>query len=178
MDAARRKSIHEAMVRLSDGDRAAFDVLVDQLWPVIFSFAQRGLGHIADSEDVAQEVFYRICSRIADFDRSRDALSWAFGIASYEILSHRRRVQRRREVTSDVYASTRADDSSSQEEQLIARELESTMAQIVGTLTEDDRELLGRRDGVAAGSGATLRKRRQRALERLRGIWRHVYGDS
>lgn len=177
MDAARRRVIQEAMVRLSDGDRTAFDVLVDHLWPVIFSFAQRGLGQIADSEDVAQEVFYRICSRIADFDRRRDALAWAFGIASYEIMSHRRRVQRRREVASDVYAATCADDSASQEEQLIARELANAMAQVVGTLTEDDRESLGLRDGAAAVGGATLRKRRQRAIERLRGIWRHVYGE-
>jgi DNA-directed RNA polymerase specialized sigma24 family protein len=56
MDAARRKAIHEAMVRLSDGDRAAFDVLLDELWPVIAAFAERGVGRGADAEDIAQEV--------------------------------------------------------------------------------------------------------------------------
>src|SRR5690349_3291617 len=97
MDSVRRKAIHEAMVRLSDGDRTAFDVLVDELWPVLLSFAN-GLGQRADAEDVAQEVFYKICSRISEFDRERDGASWAFGIASYEILTLRRRQQRRREV--------------------------------------------------------------------------------
>ncbi len=29
MDIARRKTIHDAMVRLSDGDRSAFDVPLD-----------------------------------------------------------------------------------------------------------------------------------------------------
>ena len=74
MDAARRKTIHDAMVRLSDGDRGAFDVLLDDLWPVILSFARRGVGEGADAEDVAQEVFFRICARISDFDRGRDGL--------------------------------------------------------------------------------------------------------
>lgn len=83
MDAARRTAIHDAMVRLSDGDRAAFPVLLDQLWPVILSFVRRGVGQEADAEDIAQEVFFRICSRITDFDHSRDGLSWAFGIALF-----------------------------------------------------------------------------------------------
>src|SRR5215475_10928006 len=101
MDAVRRKAIHDAMVRLSDGNRSAFDVLLDELWPVIVSFIERGVGPSADAEDVAQEVFYRVCSRIADFDPSRDGLSWAFGIASYEIMTHRKRAQRRREVSDE-----------------------------------------------------------------------------
>jgi RNA polymerase sigma-70 factor (ECF subfamily) len=177
MDAARRKEVHEAMVRLSDGDRTAFDLLVDQLWPVIFSFAQRGLGQVADAEDVAQEVFYRICARIADFDRSRDGLSWAFGIASYEIMTHRRRMQRRREVARSVDLTSFVDGSASQEDQVLTRELERALEQVVGELSEEDRESLGLRGDAAVG-GATLRKRRQRALERLRGIWRQVYGES
>lgn len=176
MDATRRKEVHEAMVRLADGDRTAFDVLVDELWPVIFSFAQRGLGQAADAEDVAQEVFYRISARIADFDRSRDGLSWAFGIASYEIMTHRRRTQRRREVRG-VELTSLVDGSASQEDRVITRELERALEQVVGALTDEDRESLGLR-GDAAVSGTTLRKRRQRALERLRGIWRQVYGES
>ena len=91
MDASRRKVIHDALVRLSDGDRAAFPLLVAELWPVVRAFARRGLPQEADAEDVAQEVFLRICSRIADFDRARDGLSWAFGIAAFEVKTQRRR---------------------------------------------------------------------------------------
>jgi RNA polymerase sigma-70 factor, ECF subfamily len=108
MDTARRKTIHDTMVRLSDGDRSAFDVLLDELWPVVLSFAERGVGRGADAEDVAQEVFYRICSKIADFDRNRDGLSWAFGIASYEIMTHRKRRLRRREVHDETALFTEA----------------------------------------------------------------------
>jgi RNA polymerase sigma-70 factor (ECF subfamily) len=177
MDAGRRKAIHEAMVRLSDGDRTAFDVLVDELWPVILSFAERAIGRIADAEDIAQEVFYRICARISDFDRNRDGLSWAFGIAGYEIMTHRRRLQRRREVSNDGALAAHIDSAASQEEQLLDRELENAFAQAVGALTEEDRVTLGLRDTATDARGATLRKRKQRALERLQGIWRQIYGE-
>src|SRR5689334_13856541 len=129
MDAARRKSIHEAMVRLSDGDRAAFDVLLDELWPVILSFAQRGVGRGADAEDVAQEVFLRICARTADFDRSRDGLSWAFGIASHEVLTHRRRLQRRREVHDESSLAAKADEAVSQEDAIAMQEVRAALEQ-------------------------------------------------
>jgi RNA polymerase sigma-70 factor, ECF subfamily len=178
MDAARRKSIHEAMVRLSDGDRAAFDVLLDDLWPVILSFAQRGVGSVADAEDIAQEVFYKICARIAAFDRQRDGLSWAFGIASYEIMTHRRRAQRRREVYDETSFATSIDSAATPEAQLLARELEAAFAEAVGTLSEEDRLYLGLVGlGPAGAVGATVRKRKQRALERLRTLWRSIYGE-
>jgi len=180
MDAARRKSIHEAMVRLSDGDRAAFDVLLDQLWPVILSFAQRGVGGGADAEDVAQEVFLRICARTADFDRSRDGLSWAFGIASHEVLTHRRRLQRRREVHDESSLAAKADEAVSQEDSIAMQEVRAALEQAIGTLTDDDRRSLGLLPSTDANSvpGATLRKRKQRAMNRLRDVWRAIYGES
>lgn len=179
MDAARRKAIHDAMVRLSDGDRSAFDVLLDELWPVILSFARRGLGGGVDVEDVAQEVFMRICSRIADFDRARDGLSWAFGIASYEVLTQRKRAQRRREVHDDLALEQAADPDGLQEGVLIEREIALAFEQAVGALTDEDREVLGltSREHVLGPASPAQRKRRQRALDRLRNVWRSIYGE-
>lgn len=166
------------MVRLADGDRTAFDVLLDELWPVILAFAKRGVGQGVDAEDVAQEVFYKLCARITDFDRSRDAVSWAFGIASYELMTHRRRALRRREVFDEATAVERADGSASQEDQLLARELAFVFEQAVGSLTDEDRTALGLRNPTSAAVSATQRKRKQRALDRLRAIWRQIYGES
>lgn len=177
MDNARRKIIHDAIVRLADGDRSAFDTLVDELWPVVLAFAERGVGHGADAEDIAQEVFYKICARIADFDRARDGVSWAFGIAHYEILTHRQRVQRRREVVDDASVSSAPDAMASQEELLLSRELALALDRVVGALTEEDRVSLGLDARASDATGPTLRKRRQRALDRLREIWRHIHGD-
>lgn len=176
MDAARRRAIHDAMVRLSDGDRAAFPVLLDELWPVILAFARRGVGNEADAEDVAQNVFLRICSRTGDFDRSRDALSWAFGIAGYEIMTLRRRVQRRREVPGDESLPDVPDPADSQEEQLHQHALAAALEHALGELSEEDRRALGL-SGPVNGVGPTLRKRKQRALDRLRGLWRSIHGE-
>jgi RNA polymerase sigma-70 factor, ECF subfamily len=178
MDAVRRKTIHDAMVRLADGDRSAMSVLVNELWPVVLQFAQRGLQHEQDAEDVAQEVFLRICSRISDFDRERDGLSWAFGIANYEIMTVRRRRKRRRELSGDDALAARADTLASQEEAAIQRELTEAIGMALGQLSDDDRASLGLEVSVLATVPfATVRKRRQRALDRLRTAWRKLYGD-
>lgn len=157
-------------------------VLVRELWPVILSFAERGLGHAADAEDVAQEVFLKICSRSSDFDRERDGLSWAFGIASYEVMTVRRRQQRRREAGVDEESALRAhaDTAPSQEERAIQAELNALVLAVAGTLSNEDRSTLelfetGERPSANL---ATLRKRKQRALERLRAVWRKLYGES
>ena len=167
------------MVRLSDGDRTAFDALLDHLWPVILAFASRAAGTNADAEDIAQEVFFKLCARIADFDRSRDGASWAFAIASYEIMTHRRRQHRRREDFDETALSTQGDGSASPEERVLANEIERAFEQAVGALTEEDRRSLGLGGAEPTGTASgAQRKRKQRALERLRGLWRHIYGES
>lgn len=175
----RRKIIHEAVLRLSDGDRSAFPSLLEEVWPIILAFAQRGLRHQADAEDVAQEVFVRVCSRISEFDRTQDGLSWIFGIAGYEIMTHRRRLQRRKESSYGPDIMAHAAQTSSQEESLLQRELMDVLAQAVGALSDDDRHALGFDSNPVANDipGATRRKRRQRALGRLRVLWRKIYGE-
>jgi RNA polymerase sigma factor (sigma-70 family) len=176
MNPVRRKTIHEAMVRFADGDRSAIEVLMAELWPVLLDFARRGLASDQDAEDVAQEVFVRICSRITEFDRARDGLSWAFGIAGYEVMSQRRRQRRRREVT-DLPLEPYPDPGDSGEAALAQRQLLAALEQALGALTDDDRLMLGSVGGAAAGvPAATHRKRKQRALERLRDVWRGLYG--
>jgi len=174
MDRARRKTLHEAMVRLSDGDRSAFPLLIDQLWPVILSFIQRAVP-AQDAEDVAQQVFVSICARISDFDRARDGLSWAFGIASYEIMTHRRKLQRRKESFDDSALVRITDPAETPEQALIRHDLSAALASAIGELSEADRVTLGL---PVAAQGATARKRRQRAVDRLRTLWRTLYGRS
>jgi RNA polymerase sigma factor (sigma-70 family) len=182
MDAVRRKAIQAAMTRLSDGDRTAMAPLVHELWPVIRSFAERGLAQVEDAEDAAQGVFLKICSRVSDFDRRRDALSWAFAIASYEVMTIRQRQHRRRETSVDADEALRsiADTALSQEEAVIRAELDALVLAAAGTLSNEDRLTLGFVDGVDldAARSATFRKRKQRALQRFRAVWRKLYGDA
>lgn len=179
MDAARRKAIHEAMVRLSDGERGAFDVLLNELWPVILAFAERGVGLKADAEDVAQEVFSKICFRISDFDKTRDGVSWAFKIASYEVMTHRKRAARRREIGDDAAIERLADARAPQDVGLVEQELVAAFEAAVGALTDADRQALGLQPDARADGPVSpaFRKRKQRALDRLRKVWESIYGQ-
>ncbi|HTU62467.1 MAG TPA: sigma-70 family RNA polymerase sigma factor [Polyangiales bacterium] len=175
MTPERRAQIHQALVRFADGDRSAIDVLVRELWPVLLDFARRSLAHEQDAEDVAQNVFVRLCTRVGEFDRERDGLSWAFGIAAYEVMSQRRRRARRREVPGDALHAV-PHEAALVEENLLRAELLQALELALGALTRQDRELLSGISPNNDARGATRRKRRQRALDRLRLTWRSLYG--
>lgn len=145
---------------------------------MLLAFAQRGVGNATDAEDIAQEVFLRICARIGEFDAKRDGVSWAFGIASYEILSHRKRVLRRRE-DAGVDVTSQRDAQPTQEDLAARRELLAALREVIGEMSDDEQRALGLSDDTAASgasASAAERKRKQRALTKLRVLWRQIHG--
>jgi RNA polymerase sigma-70 factor, ECF subfamily len=179
MDPQRRKAIQGAILRLADGDRTAMPELVKQLWPVLLSYAERGLRDGPAAEDVAQEVLFRISSRISELDRARDPLSWAFGIATFEIMTHRKRRQRRRETLVGGAMPDSPASAPSIEDSVIQAEVHAALSEALGQLSSDDVEHLGLHEPAPPGPATpAMRKRRQRALDRLRTMWRSIYGQS
>jgi RNA polymerase sigma-70 factor (ECF subfamily) len=164
------------MARLADGDREAFAPLFDALWPVVQGFAGRVLGSDADADDVAQRAFVSVFSRASEYDPARDAVAWALGIASWECRTARRRAQRRRETDepAEIVATT-----PSPEEAVITADILRAFDAVAGTLTAEDRAALGIDDDATTNdvAPATLRKRRQRALVRLRHAWSRLHGS-
>lgn len=178
MDAVQRTRIHDGLVALADGDRAAFGPVFEALWPVLLAFVRRATRHHADAEDLAQQTLLKVFARVAEFDTTRDGLSWAFGIAAYEVKTYRRTRERRREVPAEGLAEE-AGRGQSQEEAVILRDLEAALTEALGQLSSADRALLLGEPQAADSSSApaaTVRKRRQRALERLRAAWRTLHG--
>lgn len=179
MDLARRTLINEALVRLADGDRSSFTVLMDELWPVLLSFASRLIGERADAEDVAQETLIKIAARIADYDRSRDGVTWAYAIAAYEVRTWRRKRYRRRELPSSENVEQLIAPTPSIEDVYMEEQLGQALADALGTLSESDREALGVSERTRLSgetSDTAIRKRRQRAVTKLRSLWSHLYG--
>lgn len=169
MTEAERHRIHGAMVRLADGDREAFAAVFEGLWPELRRFTSRALLAHPDAEDVAQQALLKVFARISDFDTARDGVAWAFGIAAFEIRTLRRKLDRRRETAADDL--DRRADGQTPEETVIDADLRQALREVFGELSEPERRtLLG--DGSPGVSPAAWRKRRQRALERLRGLWR------
>jgi len=176
MTAPQRRAVHEAMVRLANGDRAAFDAVFSGLWGDLLSFVRHALPGDPDAEDLAQQTLLKIFFRISDFDSTRDGVAWAFGIAMYEVRTLRRKRGRRREVVPAA-APIAIDTTRSPEGLLIETDLIRAVSEALDGLTDGDRAvLLADTDVPPLVSPAAWRKRRQRALERLRAIWRSGHG--
>jgi DNA-directed RNA polymerase specialized sigma24 family protein len=170
-----RRRINGAMIRLAAGDRGAFDVVFDGLWPHVLAFVGRAMPGHADREDVAQHTLLKMFSRISDFDTRRDGVSWVFGIATYEVKTLRRQVQRRRETNDTDSLKDVPVSANSAEDLVIRADLRAALAEVVSYLSETDRDSLLRADDAMPATGVTgaaRRKRRQRALDRLRALWR------
>ena len=178
MDASARARLNNAMSRLADGDRDAFTIVFAALRPIVTAFARRLLGDV-DAEDAAQQALVRLFERASGFERDRDVVSWALAICAWECRSIRTRRARRRE--NDLGDAPALAGATTPESELIARDLEHAAEAVLGTLADVDRETLRatfaeqRDDDVP---DATFRKRRERAMIRLRDAWRRIYGTD
>lgn len=167
-------ALDAALARLADGDRSAFAEVFTALHGPIERLCRSMLKSEADAADASQEALCKILERASDYDKSRAALPWALAIAAWECRTLLRKRMRRREA--DVPVEERA--GAHAEEELVQRDLLAAATSALGELSDVDRETLVSTfwEEGATASGATLRKRRERALGRLRGAWRRLYG--
>lgn len=167
-------SLDALMARLAEGDRAAFTPVFDALWGPIHRLSVSLLRNEADAADAAQEALQKILVRAADYDPGRPAMPWAMAIAAWECRTVSRKRARRRE-TSEAPPEPGGEHA---EEEVVRRDLTAAAVAALGELSDADREVLLATfwDEAASVAGATLRKRRERALDRLRKTFRRLYG--
>jgi RNA polymerase sigma-70 factor (ECF subfamily) len=176
VDSAGRKELQREMTRLADGDREAFHPVFVRLWPLLNGFAARQLPS-GDAEDVAQQALLKLFARASEFDPGRDALSWALGVAAWEIRTARRRRSRRREQHE---TPERADLAATPEQAAIADDLERAIREAMASLDPRDSgtlEAYARGERPRAVAPPTFRKRVERALGRLRAAFRERHGQ-
>lgn len=169
-----RDTLDALMARLADGERAVFAAVFGLLWGPIHRLCLTLLRNDADAADAAQEAMQKILERASDYQTGRPAMPWAMALAAWECRTTLRRRTRRREV--DGEGQDHAGEHA--EEEFVQRDLSAAACAALGELSEADREALVATfwDEAASVSGATLRKRRARALDRLRKAFRRVYG--
>ena len=178
MDAARRRELQDLLARLADGDRSAFPPAFTLLWPVTRAFARSFLRDEAGAEDAAQQALVRVFLRAAEFDASRPALPWVLGVVANECRTIRRQTQRRREGPLED-ANARPDPAVSPEEDAARRDLaRAALAALDGLPATDVEAILAHIGGGERPDlpPATLRKRLERALKRLRRAWSERHG--
>lgn len=177
MDAAQRAQLNDALGRLQRGERAAADEVFSLLWPVLKGFAARWLSGSAQVEDVAQQALLKVFSQAAAFDARKDALTWALEVTVWECRTERKRLARSRaDGWSD--AAARAPGPKTPEGEVEAAELSAALAEVVAGLSDADRAEVARVVAEEAAGDSAARKRRQRALERLRRLWRAFHGEG
>lgn len=174
--AAPSSGLDGMLARLADGDRGVSAELFRTLWPPVRRLAGAMLGNDADADDAAQDAMVTIFARVADYDRRRPGLPWALAVAAWSCRTVRKRRVRRREdglAAAPVAVTEQRPDHDAEQRDLV----DAAMAAL-SSLSDVDRETLVSTywEEQASASGATLRKRRERALDRLRGLFRRMYG--
>lgn len=174
MDRNKRTELQQQLIRLADGDRAAFHAVFSLVWPLAQRLASRLLPG-RDADEAAQEALLKIFLRASEFDPSREALPWILGCVAYQCRTHARRDARREDQLAN--AERLPAESRTPESLAALHELEQALHEIIGTLSPLDREtILMVLDEEETLGGATFRKRLQRALARLRDAWRLKHG--
>ncbi len=100
----------DGLDRLVAGDKVAWNRFVTRFAPVIFAAVRRKLvpaGRSEDAEDVAQDVFIRLCARdfrlVRNYDPGRAKLStWLTVIAHSAAIDHLRRQKARAQPLDSV----------------------------------------------------------------------------
>jgi RNA polymerase sigma-70 factor (ECF subfamily) len=173
---APRSALDEDLTRLADGDRAAFDRVFAAAWPQVLDLCRRLAPSPADAEDAAQATMTLVFTRIDEYETERPALPWILGIAGWQCRALRTSRSRRREEALEE-APLAADARRSPHEETESHELVVAAQAALGQLSALDRETLTMfLVDAPDAAGPTFRKRKERALTRLRSWWERLHG--
>lgn len=178
MDEHALRILDAAMLRLADGDRSACSSVFSALWPELVSFAERSLGKGSDADDAAQQALEKVFAQAAEYDPQRSALAWALAITAWECRTVLQRRRRRREDPLEAGHGAVAEGPDPEAAALERGMLDALRDALSGLSLQDQRTLQDAfaRD-VDGPATPAFRKRKERALTRLRTAWRRIYGD-
>jgi RNA polymerase sigma-70 factor (ECF subfamily) len=163
------------MAQIISGDRRAFDVLFTALWPSVHRFCMTLLLKEADADDAAQLVMEKLFVQAHRYNPEYPVMAWALAIARWECKTILRR--RARSRTGPLFDTQSYSDQSDLAER---SELQEALMWAISELSTADQEVILESfwaDDLTPTRDAAFRKRKQRAVERLRKAWRLLYGD-
>ena len=169
-----RAELDRWMAAAAEGERAAVEPLFHALWPAVVGYAARLLGDRALAEDCAQDALVQLFGQLASYDRTRDALTWALTITTWRCRTARRQLGRRAARAGQM-PEPASDGAALVEHRDLIR---SALAALDSLSPGDVEAITLALTGEAAPdvAPATLRKRLERALTRLRTTWRSRHG--
>ena len=178
-DVSEDDALAALVARAQAGEGAAKETLVAQLRPRIFRYVLSRVLDRHTADDVTQEVAMTVLSALPRYvDQGRPVTAWVFGIAANKVREQRRASSRRHETFVDVVTDRAGDERLEPEQATLRLDAARRMATLLGTLPEQQAEILRLR--IAAGLSAedtaavlgmtpgAVRVAQHRALARLR----------
>ena len=132
------------VLRVQQGDKRAFDLLVTRYQHRIISVISRYVHDWAEAQDVAQDTFIRAYRALGNFRGDAQFYTWLYKIA-VNTAKNWLVSQGRRPPTDDVDAvdavqydaGSRLRDTDTPERELMRREIEQTVADVVEALPDE-----------------------------------------
>lgn len=84
----------ELISRMREGDRTAFEILVNQYKEKAFALAFSIVGNVEDAKDIAQEAFVRVYNNIGQFREEASFSTWFYCILINLSKDHLRKSKR------------------------------------------------------------------------------------
>ncbi|MFN0121439.1 MAG: RNA polymerase sigma factor [Blastocatellia bacterium] len=185
---------HEAglVARLKSGDMGAFEEMVCEFQPLVYTLTLRILGNAEDARDATQETFLRIFRHFSHFRGESSLKTWVCRVAVNQARTSDRWWRRRRRDETDsldipendparmgaITAALLPDNGPSPESQALSRERARQLQLALGEVKKDFRIAVVLRDiegmsyeeiaGILEISVGTVKSRIARGREMLR----------
>jgi RNA polymerase sigma-70 factor (ECF subfamily) len=132
------------MVRVAEGDHAAFRHLVERHQNAVIGTVAKMLGNAAESEDIAQQVFLRIWRNAKRYRPDAKFTTYLFTITRNLVYNETRRRSRKKEVSSDEREensnlTVEASPDRQPDAQLLQAELQRKVDEAIASLPETQR---------------------------------------
>jgi RNA polymerase sigma-70 factor, ECF subfamily len=132
----------ELLVRVSNKDQAAFEMLYRSVSRRVYAFALNHLRDEARAEDAVIEAMYEVWNHPERFDGSSRFSTWVLGIARYKILNVFRQDRHKYDELTEEMGESIANDDIPALEVIAAREREAGVRNCMDKLNDQQRECL------------------------------------
>ncbi|MGD9078919.1 MAG: RNA polymerase sigma-70 factor [Desulfobacterales bacterium] len=123
----------ECMLKVKEGDRVAFEILMRKYYPRILNFVYRFLGNRQLSEDLTQDVFLKVYKNARRYRPRSKFQTWLFTIAKNSCLNELRR--NRRQMAS-------LEESITPDERVQKKEISDPHADPAGDFLQKEKKVL------------------------------------
>lgn len=135
---------HELMVKIGNGDHAAFRSLVERHQNSLVGTITKMLGNESDSEDIAQQVFIRIWKHAKRYKPDNKFTTYLYTIARNLVYNESRRRARKRTASTDQLSDDHhlqfPDDANHEpDNNLLESELRTAIDNAIQKLPENQR---------------------------------------